>query len=214
MGIASEDITGDGLPEVMLTSMGDQLLQLPRAGIAGARALRGGGHRPPPHVGDDGRPSTGWHAPSAMSTMTGARSLHRQGQCRPDAVERDARPQLAADAGPDGTVRRGGRRRAWPRCIAGRGAALADLNRDGRLDLVVVNRRAPMELWQNRDRAATGSPCAAPGRPNGHAVGAWVELRRGDGVAAREITVGGGHAGGTAGPVHFGLGAARSPRSA
>ena len=28
MGIASKDITGDGLPEVVLTSMGDQLLQL------------------------------------------------------------------------------------------------------------------------------------------------------------------------------------------
>ena len=30
MGIASRDITGDGLPEVMLTSMGDQVLQINR----------------------------------------------------------------------------------------------------------------------------------------------------------------------------------------
>ncbi|MEL6679414.1 MAG: ASPIC/UnbV domain-containing protein, partial [Pseudomonadota bacterium] len=43
--------------------------------------------------------------------------------------------------------------------------------------------------------------------PNTRAVGAWVDLRVGDTVSAQEITVGGGHAGGSAGPLHFGLGA-------
>jgi hypothetical protein len=41
---------------------------------------------------------------------------------------------------------------------------------------------------------------------NRDAVGAWIELRAGTRVYAREITVGGGHAGGVAGPQHFGLG--------
>jgi hypothetical protein len=44
--------------------------------------------------------------------------------------------------------------------------------------------------------------------PNTRGVGAWLELRTGDRVQAREVTVGGGHAGGQAGPIHFGVGAA------
>ena len=38
-------------------------------------------------------------------------------------------------------------------------------------------------------------------------VGAWVEARTGDRTVVREVTVGGGHAGGQLGPVHIGLGA-------
>jgi len=91
-----------------------------------------------------------------------------------------------------------------------RGAALVDLNLDGRLDLAVVNRRVPLEVYEN----AAETPghwlqvaLAQPG-PNTHAVGAWIELRVGERIHSREITVGGGHAGGTAVPEHFGLGAA------
>jgi hypothetical protein len=42
--------------------------------------------------------------------------------------------------------------------------------------------------------------------PNADAIGAWVELRLGDQILRRELTVGGGHAGGQLGWVHFGLG--------
>ena len=41
-------------------------------------------------------------------------------------------------------------------------------------------------------------------------MGAWIEVRSDRGVQTREVTVGGGHAGGQAGPIHFGLGAARA----
>ncbi|MEM9271207.1 MAG: VCBS repeat-containing protein, partial [Pseudomonadota bacterium] len=63
MGIASQDISGDGRPDVMLTSMGDQLLQLSEGALAFRNApfeMGTTAHRP--HVGADGRPSTGWHA--------------------------------------------------------------------------------------------------------------------------------------------------------
>jgi hypothetical protein len=67
-----------------------------------------------------------------------------------------------------------------------------------------------MELWQNRS-ASAGNWLAvdlrAPG-PNTRGVGAWVEVRAGGRVQAREVTIGGGHAGGQAGPLHFGLGPA------
>jgi hypothetical protein len=48
----------------------------------------------------------------------------------------------------------------------------------------------------------------AQGGPNADAIGAWVEVRAGDRVARRELTVGGGHAGGQLGWIHFGLGTA------
>jgi hypothetical protein len=41
---------------------------------------------------------------------------------------------------------------------------------------------------------------------NRDGVGAWIEVRRGDRVSTDEVTVGGGHAGGQLGWVHFGLG--------
>jgi hypothetical protein len=44
--------------------------------------------------------------------------------------------------------------------------------------------------------------------PNRDAVGAWIEVKAGDTTMRRELTVGGGHAGGQLGPTHFGLGTA------
>jgi hypothetical protein len=46
---------------------------------------------------------------------------------------------------------------------------------------------------------------AQPG-PNADAIGAWVEVRTGDRIQRRELTIGGGHAGGQLGWTHFGVG--------
>lgn len=63
MGIASRDLTGDGLPEVVLTSMGDQPLQINQGGGVMKNAPYAiGSYATTPYIGDDGRPSTGWHA--------------------------------------------------------------------------------------------------------------------------------------------------------
>ena len=40
------------------------------------------------------------------------------------------------------------------------------------------------------------------------AIGAWIEVRIGDTVTRREMTIGGGHIGGQLGFVHVGLGQA------
>jgi hypothetical protein len=45
---------------------------------------------------------------------------------------------------------------------------------------------------------------------NRHAIGSWIEIDTGTKVLVRELTVGGGHAGGKLGYEHFGLGAVRS----
>ncbi|MGZ8628215.1 MAG: FG-GAP-like repeat-containing protein, partial [Actinomycetota bacterium] len=66
MGIASYDVTGDGLPEVFLTSQGDNKLQTLVDGPARPTyqdiAIRRGVTAHRPYAGGDVLPSTAWHA--------------------------------------------------------------------------------------------------------------------------------------------------------
>ena len=89
-----------------------------------------------------------------------------------------------------------------------RGGALVDFNMDGLLDLVVTNRWTSAQVWRNTSTNAGNwieIQLKQPA-PNLHAIGAWVEVKRGDAVMRRELTIGGGHAGGQLGWLHFGLG--------
>jgi hypothetical protein len=91
-----------------------------------------------------------------------------------------------------------------------RGAALVDFNMDGLLDLGVVNRRSGAQVWRNTGAEGGGNWIELEVRqaaPNEDAIGGWLEVKHGDKVMRRELTVGGGHAGGQLGWVHFGLGA-------
>ena len=89
---------------------------------------------------------------------------------------------------------------------------VADLNNDGWLDLVVTNRLGPAEVWRNVGQGVGNwlrlKLKMAGGNRMG--VGSWVEVRTAVGVQRREITVGGGHAGGQWGWLHFGLGNAET----
>jgi hypothetical protein len=110
---------------------------------------------------------------------------------------------------PDGTFAETAAAAGVASMARGRGAALADFDGDGRLDLVVANRRAPLELYRNASAGTGGWVAVQPRQAgaNGFAVGAWVELRRAGRLwQTQEITVGGGHGGGSALPLHFGLG--------
>ncbi len=211
MGIASADLTGDGKPEVMLTSMGDQLLQFNEAPRMRNAPFQIGTYAQRPYIGDDGRPSTGWHAEFADVNNDGLLDLFiAKGNVDQMPSNAMADPNNLLIQSTDMTFVEHGSSAGIATTERSRGAALADLNNDGRLDLVVVNRRAPMELWRNVS-ANTGNWLAVELRQTGsntRAVGAWVEVRSDIGVRTREITVGGGHAGGQSGPVHFGLGGA------
>jgi hypothetical protein len=99
----------------------------------------------------------------------------------------------------------------------GRGAALADFNLDGLLDLVQVNLGERTKVWRNVGSGSASAPAQmghwlavrlSQPAPNRDAVGSWIEVRIGDVTLRREVTVGGGHIGGQLGWVHFGLGPA------
>ncbi len=209
MGIASHDITGDGLPEVMLTSMGDQLLQFNTGDGFRNAPYEIGTYAQRPHIGDDGRPSTGWHAEFGDIDNDGRADLFiAKGNVEqmPSNAIHDPNNLLMQSA--DGSFVEVAASAGIATAERSRGAALVDLNSDGRLDIVVVNRRAPMEVWENATER-TGTWLAVEVRqagPNVNAVGAWVEVRAGGRVLSREVTVGGGHGGGQSGPLHFGLG--------
>lgn len=211
MGIASRDLDGDGRPEVFLTSMGDQRLQLPAGdGPAFVDApFAQGTTAQRPHTGGDGRPSTGWHVGFGDVQNDGRDDIFiSKGNVEqmPDSAMDDPNSLLIQQ--PDGSFAEAGATAGIASLHRGRGAVLVDLNGDGRLDIAVNNRRAPLELWQNIT-ADTGRSLAVTLQqpvPNVNAVGAWIELRASGVTHSREITVGGGHAGGRAGPEHFGLG--------
>ena len=98
----------------------------------------------------------------------------------------------------------------------GRGGLLVDLNGDGMLDILVVNRWDKAQLWRNLGTGTASQPqLIGPwlqlrlrqSGGNRDAVGAWVEVDLGDRIVRQELTVGGGHASGHLGWLHFGLGA-------
>lgn len=218
MGIASGDLDGDGYPEYFLTSMADNKLQTlaakpeagaPKASFADVAFARGvTAHRP--YTGGEVKPSTAWHAQFEDVNNDGLADLFvAKGNVSdmPDFAIKDPNNLLLQK--PDGTFEEAGEAAGVASFETGRGAALADFNLDGRVDLVVVNRNGKAQIWRNAD-AGPGNWIGLEVRqpaPNVDAVGAWVEVRCGGHTTRREVTVGGGHAGGQLGWIHFGLGA-------
>lgn len=215
MGIASRDVNGDGLADVFLSTMGDQKLQLrdPVGPVWRDVPFAKGTAAQRPHLGDDGRPSTGWSIVFGDVDLDGYDDVFiAKGNVEqmPSNAMEDPNNLLMQQS--DGSFREASIEAGVASIARSRGAVLADLNLDGLLDLAVVNRRAPMELYQNVT-ATEGHwlavELAQPG-PNRRAVGAWLDLRVGERIFAREITVGGTHASGVALPEHFGLGASET----
>jgi hypothetical protein len=222
MGIASRDVTGDGYPEVVITSQGDNKLQSLAEGPAEPSyrdiALRLGATAQRPYVGGDVLPSTAWHPEFADVNNDGFVDLFiSKGnvEAQPDHATDDPNNLLIGQ--PDGTFVEGAGAAGIVGFERSRGAALVDLNLDGMLDLVVVNRRENVSLWRNVGDGRSDEPSPMgnwiavrirqPG-PNTDAIGAWMEIRTGERISVREVTVGGGHAGGQLGWTHAGLGGA------
>jgi enediyne biosynthesis protein E4 len=213
MGIASTDLDGDGYPEYFLTSMADHKLQTLAAApaatfkdIAFAKGVTV--HRPT--TGTDLRPSTGWHAQFEDVNNDGLEDLFvAKGNVdrMPDFAAKD--PNNFLLQGTDGKFSEAADKAGVASTFSARGAAVVDLNNDGLLDLIAVNRNDPTQIWRNTSKGLghwVEVKLEQPS-PNVDAIGAWLEIKRGDKVQRREITVGGGHASGSIGWRHLGLGA-------
>ena len=210
MGIASRDLTGDGRDEVMLTSMGDQLMQIAQSdGTYKAAPFDIGTYAQRPHTGGDGRPSTGWHAEFGDVDNDGLPDLFiAKGNVdqMPGMATRDPNNLLMQN--PDGSFRETADTAGVATFDRSRGAALADFDLDGRLDLIVVNRRAPLELYRNIT-PATGNWLRVIPKIQGSnrdAIGAVIRVETENSSQSVQHVVGGGHAGGQLLPRHFGIG--------
>ena len=222
MGIASYDLNGDGYPEYYLTSQAANRLQTLEKGPGQPTyremGLQAGVNASQPFTGGDKRPSTAWHAEFADVNNDGFADLFvSKGnvQEQTDYAQRD--PSNLFLGQPDGTFREVADVAGILSFDRGRGAGLADFNLDGQLDLVEVNYGAPTRLWRNVGSGTADRPqpmgswlalrLTQPGG-NHDAIGSWVEVKVGDRVVRQELTIGGGHAGGQLGWLHFGLGVA------
>ncbi|HEU0244002.1 MAG TPA: CRTAC1 family protein, partial [Candidatus Limnocylindrales bacterium] len=223
MGIASYDVTGDGYPEVYLTSQGPNTLQTLLAGptqptyrdMANKRGIEG----TRPATGGDPLPSTAWHPEFQDVNDDGFMDLFvSKGNInvQPDFASKD--PSDLYLGQPDGSYVQAVEQAGIAMFDRGRGAALVDLNLDGLPDLVEVTVGAPVRVWRN-----VGSGSADAPAPMGHwiglrlrqpggnrdAIGAIVEVRVGDTlIGRREVVVGGGHISGQLGWTTTGIGPA------
>ena len=194
MGIASQDVTGDGLPEVFLTSQGDNKLQTLAAGAERPEyrdiALDMGVTAQRPYTGDDVLPSTAWHPEFADVNNDGHADLFvTKGNVEAQVDQASDDPSNLLIGQADGSFEEQGEAAGIVSYERARGAAVVDLNLDGLLDIVVVNRRATGDaLAQRRIAATRRSPRPwATGSTSGSssprrivdAIGAWVEVRAG-----------------------------------
>ena len=223
MGIASHDLDGDGRPEVFLTSMADNKLQKldgdGRQPSYSDVAYKRGATAHRPYVGGDIHPSTAWHAQFADVNHDGLADLFivkGNVSTMPDFAILDPNNLLLQQG--DGRFSEVGQQAGIASYRRGRGGLLVDLNGDGMLDMLVVNRWDKAQLWRNLGTGSADKPqplgpwlqlrLRQPGG-NRDAIGAWIEVDLGERTVRQELTVGGGHASGQLGWIHFGLGQAQ-----
>jgi len=224
MGIASQDVTGDGVPEVFLTSQADNKLQTLQEGASGPSytdiAFAKGVNANRPFFADAVLPSTAWHPEFADVNNDGLLDLYiSKGnvEAQPDFAAEDPSDLLLGQS--DGTFVESAEEAGMMSPGRSRGAAIADFNLDGLVDIIEVDRQEPVKLWRNAGAGDARSPLPMGNwialdlvqpSANRDAIGAWVSVRFGDQTIEREVTIGGGHASGELGWLHFGIGDAQS----
>jgi hypothetical protein len=170
-----------------------------------------------PFTGGDVLPSTAWHPEFQDVNNDGFIDLFIS-KGNVSSMREYARndPSNLLLGQPDGTFTESAEAAGILNYGRARGAALADFNLDGMLDLVEVNYGERVRVWRNVGSGTAEQPAQmgnwlgirlTQGGANRDAIGAWIEVQLGETTLRRELTVGGGHAGGQLGWTHFGLGA-------
>ena len=93
-----------------------------------------------------------------------------------------------------------------------RGSGFGDFNHDGKLDLVVTALSAPAEIWMNDSPGSNHwLEIALQGtKSNRDGIGTKIKITAAGQSQWNHKTTASGYASSSAGPVHFGLGAAKS----
>ncbi len=89
----------------------------------------------------------------------------------------------------------------------GRGMTIADLNNDGKLDIVINNLQSPAVLFENRlcSGSALEVDLRMPQSHNPYAIGAQLALHTSAGIYYREVQASSGYLSGTPSRIHFGF---------
>lgn len=97
---------------------------------------------------------------------------------------------------------------------SGRGMMMADLNHDGRLDIVVNNLMSPALLFENQLCGGAGVVVDLrwPGSPNPYAIGAQLFLHTDVGIYRRDVRTSSGYLSGDPARIHFGIPAHANPQ--
>ncbi len=210
MGIACDDLDGDGRPELVVTNFYGESSTLYQNLGCGLFA--------------DHTAAVGLREPTRFLLGFGVALLDVNNDGRLDLATanghvNDARPDFAYGmpatlflGGPSGrfldvTARAGP---AWPVPRVGRGLAAGDLDNDGRLDLVILSQGEPLAYFHNRSRRVGHSiSFSLEGtRSNRDAVGALVSVAVAGRRQTRQRVGGGSYQSAHDHRLHFGLGEA------
>jgi hypothetical protein len=220
MGIGDYDVNGDGFPDYYLSSQAANRLQtLTDDGAQPAYqdvAFSLNALATRPYTGDTTLPSTAWHSEFQDVNNDGLMDLYvSKGNVDQVADYAMNDPSNLMLRQPDGTFAEAGSQAGIDSMAKARGGAVVDLNNDGLLDLVIVDRVSNVRVYRN---VGTGTPASpqllgnwvglrlSQDGANRDAIGSWVEVRSDAGTQQRETVIGGGHASGELVPLHFGLG--------
>lgn len=210
MGVDFRDLDNDGAPDISVVALNDETFPVYRNNGKGGfeeityRSGLGALTRPmsgySPNIGDFD--NDGWKDVFVSRGHVQSPAMRRRLAIdEPNTVLRNVAGKwqaLTAEAGFDSHAARH------------RGAAIADFDSDGRLDIVVSALSAPAELWMNAG-TATGNWIAftlTGTRSNRDGIGARIEVVADGRRLFDHMSTAAGYASSSARPVHFGIGAA------